>query len=154
MSAKPGLVFGGIVASILLGLYAGTLVYMIWEVVDLGSKAGTAESITFNEGLVAVVTAAGGLVSALVISQLAVTEPGDDPGIMRIGANPGQQQSWWVTLLIWLYLSAWLVVGLSALVFGVMVYPGVSTTVSDIGTTWLGLAVASGYAYFAVRPKG
>ena len=154
MSKTPGLVFGGIIASMLLGLYAGTLVYMIWRVIDVGSKGGTTEQIIFAEGLVAVVTAAGGLVAALVVSQLAVTTPGDNPGITRIGASPGETQNWWVTLLVWLYLSVWLVVGLAALVFGVMVYPGVSTTVSDIGTTWLGLAVASGYAYFAIRPKG
>jgi len=42
--------------------------------------------------------------------------------------------------------------GFAALLVGVMLYPDSSATLSEIGTTWLGLAVASGYAYFGLNP--
>jgi hypothetical protein len=40
-----------------------------------------------------------------------------------------------------------------ALVVGMMLYPNVNQTLNDIGMTWLGLAVASGYAYFNIKPE-
>jgi hypothetical protein len=142
-------VFGGVIAFILLMLYAGTVAYMIIAV----TRTGTADTVTFAQGLVFVVTTINGLVSALVVTNLAVTTPGEDPTILRntIGAN-GQPNPW-VRRLVGTYLSIWLVIGLAALIVGVMIYPDVNTTLKDIGTTWLGLAVAAGYAYFGVTPQ-
>jgi hypothetical protein len=47
-----------------------------------------------------------------------------------------------------------MVVGALALAVGVMVFPEVNDTLSNIGTTWLGLAVAAGYAYFGLDSSG
>ena len=52
------------------------------------------------------------------------------------------------------YLVIWLVTGLLALVIGGMLYPEVNQSLNDLGTTWLGLAVASAYAYFGIKPEG
>jgi hypothetical protein len=46
-----------------------------------------------------------------------------------------------------------LVTGLTALIVGVMIFPDSNATLGEIGTTWLGLAVASGYAYFGISPR-
>jgi hypothetical protein len=46
-----------------------------------------------------------------------------------------------------------LATGLIALIVGVIVFPDSNSTLREIGTTWLGLAVASGYAYFGISPK-
>ena len=137
-------VFGGAIAFILLLIYAGTLGYMTYYVARAGA-AGSTTPMVFPQGVVAVFTTIGGLVSALVIAKLAITSPGENPAIMK-------QQNLWVTGIALAYLVVWLLSGLAALVIGVIMYPGLNQTVSDLGTTWLGIAVASGYAYFSLDP--
>jgi len=145
MNNRFGVIFGGLIACILLLLYASLVGYIIVEV-----RNGNG---TFTDGIVYVVTTIGGLVSALVISRLAITTPGENPAIIRMTTDESGRHNIWVTTLAMLYLGVWLVAGLAALVTGLLIYPDVSQTLSDIGTTWLGLAVASGYAYFGLSPK-
>lgn len=83
----------------------------------------------------------------MVISKLTVSDPEGSIAVVS------ERKINWKTLLELAYLLVWLFTGLSALVVGVMIRPDVNTTLSDIGTTWLGLAVASGFAYFGVQPK-
>ena len=103
----------------------------------------------------------GGLVSALVISQLAVTRPGENPAVLstrkrsfltgKVSALPkGQEQS--VNLIIGIYLVVWLAVGLLALIVGLVVISDANTALKDTGATWLGIAVAAAYAYFGIDP--
>jgi hypothetical protein len=73
---------------------------------------------------------------------------------MRSTADENGTPNEWVTRLAIAYLVIWLATGLLALVVGTMLYPNVNQTLNDIGTTWLGLAVASGYAYFGIKPEG
>ena len=56
------------------------------------------------------------------------------------------------TVIALAYLAVWLITGLAAPIVGVMVHPKLNSTLSDIGTNWLGLAVASGCAYFGLDP--
>ena len=137
-------VFGAVIAYILLILYACTVGYMTYEVIWHGTKE-------FNSGITYVVTTVGGLVSALVIARLAITQRGDVPALVpqvRGAAPPGPT----LNLLAAAYLIGWLLTGLTALVVGAMCYPDVNKSLGEIGTTWLGLAVASGYAYFGLNP--
>jgi hypothetical protein len=152
VNQRFAVIFGGSLAFMLLMLYAGTVVYMIFDVVRAG-RTDPAKALQFSGGLVFVVTTIGGLVSALVIAKLAITEPGKSPSIRHITATPDQPQSRSDTGLAMAYLAVWLIVGLGALIVGVTVYPEVNQTLRDIGTSWLGLAVASGYAYFGIAPK-
>ena len=151
MNKTFAVVFGGALAFILLMLYAITVSYMILAVIGAG-RTDPAKALEFTGGLVFVVTTIGGLVSALVIAKLAVTQPGESPSIRRIpaGADGARNRDTWLAMV---YLGVWLIVGLGALVVGVMLYPDVNQTLHDIGTTWLGLGVASGYAYFGIEPK-
>jgi len=142
-------VFGGVIAFILLMLYAGTVGYMIWAI----AVPEHAETVIFSQGLIFVVTTINGLVSALVVTNLAITKPGENPAIVRDAVRADGTPNPWVTRLTAGYIAIWLLVGLSALVMGVMIFPDVNTTLKDIGTTWLGLAVVAGYSYFGVTPK-
>ena len=150
MNRNFAVVFGGTLAFILLLLYATTVAYMVSAVID-GGKNDPVKAPKFSDGLVSVVTMIGGLVSALVVAKLAVTQPGKSPSIRAVTA--GGTPHWSDVLLSMMYLTVWLVVGLVALIVGVMIYPDVNQTLNDIGTTWLGLAVASGWAYFGLEPK-
>ena len=155
-------IFGGVVAYILLLLYACTVVYMTKQVIqhaiaeapkDEQGKTLSKKPLEFSAGVTYVVTTIGGLVSALVVAKLSITKPGEAPTLMRTvqGASPLAIRV--STFLALAYLVVWLAVGLAALIVGVMVFPDSSATLGDIGTTWLGLAVASGYAYFGLNPQ-
>jgi hypothetical protein len=146
---KYKLIIGGIIAYILLVLYSGIAVYIIIKVVEY-SKDLTCCKLELHPGLIYVMTTVGGLVSALVVSRMTITTPGADPAVFR-HFKDGQPLI--VNFAVWCYLIIWTFTGLAALVVGVLIFPDTCKTLSDIGTTWLGLAVASGYAYFNIDPK-
>ena len=145
MSNFPAL-FGGVIAYILLALYATTVRYMTYMVAQY-------EQRDFTAGVTYVVTTVGGLVSALVVARLAVAVPGRKPTLVPSAAHErGDPPGTLSDVLTAAYLIVWLLTGLAALVVGVMLYSGVNTALAGIGTTWLGLAVAAGYAYFGLEP--
>jgi hypothetical protein len=152
MQNKFAVIFGGAITGTLLILYTFAVTYMTVLVYRAG-QARPDKAIEFSSGLVYVATMVGGLVSALVIAKLAITKPGRNPGVMRVTADESGTPNVWVTRLGVAYLVVWLLTGLFALVVGTMLYPNVNQTLNDIGTTWLGLAVASGYAYFGIKPE-
>lgn len=144
-------IFGSVIAVVLLLLVSVSIFYMASEVMTLCANAGPCKP-SFSDGLIYVVTTVGGLVSALVIAQLSVTEPGSAPSIG--GFEPSSSVGILTTnTVIALYLLGWIATGLTALIVGVMLYPDASSTLSDIGTTWLGLAVSAAYAYFGIKPS-
>lgn len=148
MRNRFGDVFGAVVAYILLLFYTVPVLALAWR---LHACQGC-EDVGFSEGTTFVVTTIGGLVSALVVSKLAITKPGDNPAIVRVTEAGGEMWARVSTTLVLIYLIAWVITGAAALVFGVMLYSGANETLSDIGTTWLGLAVAAGYVYFGLDP--
>jgi len=144
------LLFGGLIAVILLGLYVFAVVYAIMVV--LGISAGP-----FTDGFAATMTTVGGLVSALVIAELAVTKPGEAPvarALAPAGGDPASPTAMNVlTGVTGVYLLVWVIIGLAAYVVGAMLHPGKLQHLTDLGQAWLGLAVASAYAYFGIsRP--
>ena len=151
MSNSISSIFGAIIAFLLFLIYLTTIIFMLSRIFSLNGGGGT--SIEFNTGITYVVTTIGGLVSALVIAQLAVTKPGENPAIVKVANVRGEfTQHKTATSLAYFYLGGWLLAGTACLIIGVMIYPDASKTISDIGTTWLGLAVAAGYSYFGIQP--
>ena len=144
------IVFGALIAYVLLALYGGTLVHMISEVRICANTPGCTER-EFGQGLLMVVTSVGGVVSALVISRLTVTAPWANPGQFLMLEGAGKWPTLILNILVALYLLAWLVLGGWALVVGVLMHPNINQTVADIGTAWLGLMAASTLAYLGVK---
>jgi hypothetical protein len=148
MSARFGVAFGAILALVLLALFAWSTLSWIIQIV-----AANGAAVAKGTGYVYVLTTVAGLVSALVIAQLSVTKPGTAPGLG--GLTPESTIGVYVTnTIVAIYLIVWIVTGLSALIVGVMLYPENNRTISDLGTTWLGLAVSAAYAYFGISPAG
>jgi hypothetical protein len=145
---KYKLIIGGIIAYILLILYSGIAIHIIIKVIGC-SRDPLCGKLELHPGLVYVITTVGGLVSALVVSRMTITYPGADPAVFR---RLGEGQPIIVNIIVWCYLLIWTFTGLAALITGVLVFPDICKTLSDLGTTWLGLAVASGYAYFNIDP--
>jgi hypothetical protein len=146
---KYNLIVGGIIAYLLLGLYSGITTYAIIKVIEC-SRDSSCSSVDLHPGLIYVLNTVGGLVSALVVSRMTITAPGRDPAVFR---NSGQEQSLLVNIIVWCYLIIWTFTGLATLITGVIIFPETCKTLSDFGTTWLGLAVAAGYAYFNIDPR-
>jgi hypothetical protein len=133
---------GGGIALILLGLYG----YSVIEAIRI---AMSPDALALKSGFVSTMNTVGGLVSALVISELAITQPGQMPAA-RMG-GPGW--AGWATTIAISYIAVWAALGLAAYVAGVMLYEGKVPALTDFGLAWLGLAVASGYAYFGLGQK-
>jgi Hedgehog amino-terminal signalling domain len=154
MNSAIGAAFGGLVAVILLLLFSASTFYMVSSAISFCASTNPCVSPPaglVGEGFVYVVTTVAGLVSALVIAQLSITEPGKPPTLGSF--RPEGRAATMVTSVVALYLLAWIATGLAALVVGVMLYPKVNQTLADIGSTWLGPAVSAAYAYFGLTPK-
>lgn len=147
MKNQFGGVFSAGLALALLIIYSVSALNMVFDVHD--GKTAEFMKEEYKQGYIYVLTTVGGLVSALVVAKLSVTSPGNMPLVP--GAAP--ESTWGKranATVVSIYLLAWAFVGLSCLIVGVMLNPEISSTVADIGTAWLGLAVSSAYVYFGV----
>jgi len=148
--------FGGVIAVIavvLLGIYV-YLLRIAYLIVDCASQAGcTARTpADFNDVMAQTLTVIGGLISALVIAELAITKPGEAPAARMLAKGVSLSAIIvlkWVTVL---YVLVWLVAGLFAFLKG-MNHPKILPPFTSVGQSWLGLAVAAVYAYFGIKPK-
>jgi len=151
MNNQFGAVFGSVLAVALLLLYAISAWAMILTMMSAcpGAECNSDLADNYGEGFRYVLTTVGGLVSALVIARLSISAPGKMPSFQAL-ENVSQRVKTASNTVAALYLLVWAATGLAALVVGVMLYPEIIPTVSDLGTVWLGLAVAAGYAYFGL----
>lgn len=146
------LVFGGLVAIILLGLYGYATVYSILAAQCIGGGACTEYSKDLNDGVVTILSLVGGLVSALVIAQLAVTEPGAPPGAGLLNTESiTETLKKTVTIVSIAYVAVWLACGLASVVQGYLRYPNVVPQLTASAKSWLGLAVAAAYSYLGLK---
>lgn len=144
-------VAGGVVAIVLLVFYV-LLVHSAIHIVNCATTSGCTDATvgSFNDVMSQAMSVLGGLVSALIISELAITKPGETPAGRFLSATStrGRNVLRWTT---WLYVAVWLVTGAWAFWTG-MNHPSVLPALTAVGQSWLGLAVASAYAYFGLSP--
>lgn len=146
--------FGGAIAVVLLGLWVYLIVTACQVVVCTGTPGCTTHpAAAFNDVMAQALAVIGGLVSALVIAELAITRSGETPAAHVLAANATPRAKLILKIVSTLYVSAWLVAGLAALLVG-MQHPHVLRPLTSVGQSWLGLAVAAAYAYFGLRPSG
>ncbi len=152
----PRLILGGLIAMILLGFFVYAVVVAVMTVRCAWQINCDAFIRPLTEGVVTVLNLVGGLVSALVVAELAITTPGQLPG-GRLIANgvpmTGKTQSIATGLSI-AFGGVWLVCGVAALVVGYMQHPDTVTELTTFAKSWLGLAVAAAYSYLGIRPNG
>lgn len=144
------IVAGGVIAVVLLGIYA----WLIGTGAVLAMCAGVhcALHAGFNPGMEQALAVITGLVSALVIAELAVTPVGVVPAARLLPANCGIHAK---TILRWvtgIYLVVWLVGGVVAFVIGLL-RPDALPALTHVGQAWFGIAVAAAYAYLGIKPS-
>lgn len=145
--------FGGFIAVILLSIYVH-LIRLALLVVDCINTTGCSKySVSyFNDGMAQALSFIGGLVSALVIAELAITKPGESP-VARVLAQDASPLSVRVLKIVsTFYVLVWIVAGLWAFLVG-LYHPKDLPTLTNLGQAWLGLAVSAAYAYFGLKPR-
>lgn len=144
-------VAGGLIASVLLFFYI-VLVLKAAKIAEcIGTNCGTVSAGSFNDVMAQAMSVLGGLVSALIISELAVTEPGQTPGSRMLQSTSPKARRI-LRYTTGAYILAWLATGAWAFWTGLN-YPDALPSLTSVGQAWLGLSVASAYAYFGIRGK-
>ncbi|MGN7917595.1 MULTISPECIES: hypothetical protein [Lysobacter] len=142
-------IFGGLISVILLGVY----VHLITVAVEVVNCGGAPNCTVFNDGMAQAFSVIGGLVSALVIAELAIAKPGEAPGtrVLDSGASVGAVRT--VTIVSVAFVLVWIGAGLTAFMVG-LYHPKGLPVLTTHGQAWLGLAVSAAYAYFGLSPGG
>jgi hypothetical protein len=137
----------GIISFLLLLIYVLTLGSIILSVVKYDPTHGAFVS---NLNTVWVVNLIGGIVSAVVVGNLAVSEPGEAPlGQVRAMTNAYGEAI--MRFVVWTYIIIWLLIGASAFYVGVYKCPDVFAPLTEIGKSWLGILVGALYAWFGIK---
>lgn len=144
-------IFGGIIAVILLGLYVH-LIRVASLIVHCESHLPcTAYPTTFfNPGMEQALSLIGGLVSALVIAELAVTKPGELPAVGAWSVAGKATAPRALKIISVIYILTWMAAGFWAFIIG-LYHPTVLPALTNLGQAWLGLAIAAAYAYFGLQ---
>jgi hypothetical protein len=107
---------------------------------------------SFNDNMTQALSVIGGLVSALVIAELAITKPGEAPvaRVLTESATDGSKNA--LKVVTACYILVWLGAGVYAFYISLH-QPKALPEITSLGQAWLGLAVASSYAYFGLKPR-
>lgn len=148
-------IFGGVIAIILLGLYVYTIIVAlaVTSCISKGDKCVSVKKESFTSGMSTTLAMVGGLVSALVIAELAVTKPGETPYARVLDDDPSEQSKTILKITTSLYLLIWTIFGLLAFIVGFLQFPETLQPLTDLGQSWLGLAVAAAYAYLGINQQ-
>ena len=146
MNSKGKEIVLGVIACLLLLIYLLTLGNIILSVFNWDPEKGNYIS---NVNAVWVVNLLGGIVSGVVIGNLAVSNPGETPlaQVQTITIAYGKRL---MQIVVWTYIGVWLLIGTGAFYVGVIKCPDVFETLTEIGKSWLGILVGALYAWFGI----
>ncbi|MEO7838053.1 MAG: hypothetical protein ABIU06_01750 [Anaerolineales bacterium] len=151
-------VMGSLLAIALLVGY----VYFIYSAIAI-VRCATTEGCTerkltdFTDQMAFGLTSIGGLISALVTAELAITKPNKSPQARIFDSKIALQQrdstlTRIVSVVTWAYLIIWLVAGGAAVLVGYFQHAKVLQPLTDFAQAWMGIALAAVYAYFGIDP--
>lgn len=150
MNSKDKEILMGIIAFALLLIYAFTLGKIIISVYNWNPQTG---EFIINSNILWIVNILGGLVSAVVIGNLALAGTGGTPEtqvremIKAYGAGL-------MRATVWTYIIIWLLIGTATFYIGVIRSPDVSEPLNAMGKSWLGILVGAAYAWFGIKKQG
>ena len=137
----------GIIACLMLVIYVLALGNIILSVLSWDPQSG---EFSAKENVVWVVNLLGGIVSAVVIGNLAVSGPGEVPTqqVREMSRDYGIKV---MQTVVWIYIGVWLLIGLATFYVGVIRCPDVYSTLNDMGKSWLGIIVGALVAWFGIK---
>lgn len=150
----PQLLFGGMIAFILLGLYVWSIVSGACEASPIAGCKDRVPAFTANMQFL--LNSVGGLISATVVGVLGATKPAEFPaeGLFRKNLTGTVQTI--AGYMPSLYILVWIICGTYMVVYGFVLYSddNLAPAFSAQAKMWLGTALAAVYAYFGIRPNG
>lgn len=146
----PQLLFGGLLATILLGFF-------IWSIVDGVSIASSCKSSSnctneFSANMSFLLNSLGGLIAATVVGVLGATQPGEYPSKNLFEKNLTGIVKSVAAYMPSFYILVWIVCGVVMVIFGFILYPEAVAPLNAQAKVWLGTAIAAVYAYFGITP--
>ena len=103
------------------------------------------------EGVNLILNVVGGPVSALVVVELTITQPGELPSAQILKRRHVRSTKKVATILSTAFIIVWLLGG-AASVLMYLLYPNViPSALTEFAKSWLGLALASAYSYLGIR---
>lgn len=147
MNPKSREIMLGVVACMLLLIYLVTLGSLVLAVFRWDPANG---SYVPGVNAIWVINLLGGLVSGVVIGNLALADRGSTPlsQVKVLAQDYGRKL---MQGIVWTYIIAWLLAGFIAFYVGVIRYPDVSVSLNEIGKSWLGILVGAAYAWFGIK---
>ncbi|HTD29097.1 MAG TPA: hypothetical protein VK660_06865 [Xanthomonadaceae bacterium] len=144
---------GGSIAIALLAIYVYLIVVGCLTVnCALATGCTTHRIADFNEGMAQYLAELGGLVSALVIAELAVTRPGEIPAARLLTPHATDKARKRLRIVAIAFLVVWFFAGATAFMVG-LTHPKVLPPLTSVGQSWFGIAVAAAYAYLGLKPR-
>jgi hypothetical protein len=147
MNPKSKEILLGVIACLLLLIYFITLGSLILSVLKWDQDAGN-----YIPGINAVwvINLLGGLVSGVVIGNLALADRGSTPlsQVKTLALDYGKRL---MQAIVWIYIIVWLLIGFTSFYVGVIRCPDISVTLNEIGKSWLGILVGAAYAWFGIK---
>ena len=146
-----------IIPAILLGFYVfavGTAVNStLLAARQCGTNAACADAFHANriDGVNLILNVVGGLVSALVVAELAVTNPGELPSAQLLNRRMSRSSKQLRTILSTAFIIVWILCGVISIVIYVLYPNQTPAALSEFAKAWLGLALASAYSYLGIR---
>lgn len=151
------LLFGGLIATVLLGLY-------VWAIIATASAARIGGMISSDISWL--LNSLGALISATVLAVLGATQPGELPAGKTFDKGLTGVSKTMAAYMPAIYIFVWIVCGVATVLYGFhMLFPAVALTsplpadvteaagaLNASAKAWLGSAIVAAYAYFGLRP--
>ena len=142
---------------ILLGIYVFAIGTAIWStfLADNLCQANSTCAQNFHarriEGVNVILNVVGGLVSALVVAELAITQPGQLPSAQILKRRSSKSARNVMIIVSIGFILVWLVGGTASLIIYILYPNAIPSALSEFAKAWLGLAIASAYSYLGIR---
>lgn len=128
------------------------MIFAFKAVLCLGKPDCQLYTKDLNEGVITIMNLVGGLVSALVVAELALTEKTTLPTGKTVSGN-AEVRSPVRTVITVIYLAVWIILGITALILGYIKYPNIVPALTEYSKSWFGIALAAIYAYLGLSPS-
>ncbi|CAN5298189.1 hypothetical protein BH10ACI1_BH10ACI1_11520 [soil metagenome] len=145
----PQLLFGGLIAVILLAFYIWSIVDAICFVSHCRLTSGFTPNVQF------LLNSIGGLISATVVGVLGATKPSELPAARFFQKNLNDTTQSLAAWMPSIYILVWIICGVLTVIYGFILYPAddPAPALSANAKVWLGTAIASVYAYVGISPN-
>jgi hypothetical protein len=147
MNSRDKEIIMGIISVALLLIYFFLLGKLILAVNSWDTQSGV---FTVNSDTIWAINIIGGLISAVVIGNLAMAERGETPDIQVLEMIKAYGAGLMRNIVL-AYIAIWFLIGAAAFYVGVVRCPDVFEPLNTMGKSWLGILVGALYAWFGIK---